>query len=139
MVLLASSYDQSKYFRAEDVPQEKLLKIKGVSEEKVGQGADQSDKLVVWFDNSKKGLALNRTNNRAIRGAYGDDTADWAGKLIVVFPTTGDFRGRQVPCLRVRIPPKDNPRITTGKLKPESEPESEPKVSEPIFDDEIGF
>src|SRR6516164_581390 len=103
MVLLASSYDQSKYFRAEDVTQDKTLKIKGVTEEKVGQGADQSDKLVVWFDNSKKGLALNRTNNRAIRGAYGDDTADWVGKLIVVFQTTGDFRGRQVPCLRVRI------------------------------------
>jgi hypothetical protein len=139
MVLLASSYDQSKYFRAEDVTQDKTLKIKGVTEEKVGQGADQSDKLVVWFDNSKKGLALNRTNNRAIRGAYGDDTADWVGKLIVVFQTTGDFRGRMVPCLRVRIPPKNDPRITTGKLKPELEPASEPKVAEPIFDDEIGF
>jgi hypothetical protein len=139
MVLLASSYDQSKYFRAEDVMQDKTLKIKGVTEEKVGQGADQSDKLVVWFDNSKKGLALNRTNNRTLRGAYGDDTADWTGKLIVVFQTTGDFRGRMVPCLRVRIPPKNDPRITTGTPKPpESEPETEPKVTVP-FNDEIDF
>jgi hypothetical protein len=53
MVLLASSYDQSKFLRAEDVPQEKTLKIKGVSEETM---ADQSQKLVVWFTNSKKGL-----------------------------------------------------------------------------------
>jgi len=67
MVLLASSYDQSKFLRAEDVPQEKTLKIKGVSEETM---ADQSQKLVVWFTNSKKGLPLNRTNNRTIRGAY---------------------------------------------------------------------
>jgi hypothetical protein len=106
MVLLASSYDQSKFFRAEDVPAEKTLRIKGVTEEMVGQGADQSQKLVVWFTNSKKGLALNRTNNRTIRGAYGDDTAGWTGKLIVVFPTQADFRGHLVGALRVRIPIK---------------------------------
>jgi len=114
MVLLASTYDQSKFFRAEDLQEEKLLKIKGVTEEMVGQGADQSQKLVIWFSNSKKGLALNRTNNRTVRGAYGDDTAGWEGKIIAVFPTQADFRGRLVAALRVRIPPKSNPRVTTG-------------------------
>ena len=34
---------------------------------------------MVWFDNNKKGLVLNRTNNRTIRGAYGDDVAGWTG------------------------------------------------------------
>jgi hypothetical protein len=105
MVLLASTYDQSKFFRAEDLTAEKTFKIKSVSEELVGQGADQEQKLVVWFTNSPKGLALNRTNNRTIRGAYGDDTEAWTGRLIVVFPTQAEFRGRLVPALRVRIPP----------------------------------
>ena len=105
MVLLASSFDQSKYLRAEDLTQEKLLRIKSVTEELVGQGADQEKKLVVWFTNSPKGLVLNRTNNRTIRGASGDDVAGWIGKLIVVFPTQADFRGRPVGALRVRIPP----------------------------------
>ena len=36
MVLLASTYDQSKFFRAEDLMEEKLLKIKNVTEEMVG-------------------------------------------------------------------------------------------------------
>ena len=36
MVLLASSFDQSKYLRAEDLTQEKLLRIKSVSVEMVG-------------------------------------------------------------------------------------------------------
>ena len=48
---------------------------------------------------------LNKTNNRTIRGAFGDDTADWIGKIIVVFPTMTDFRGKMTPALRVRIPP----------------------------------
>src|SRR6516225_10131236 len=99
-MVLASSYDQSKYFRAEDVLQDKTLKIKNVTEEMVGQGASQEKKLVVWFDNSKKGLVLNKTNNRTIRGAYDDDTAGWAGKLIVLYPTTASFGGRMVPALR---------------------------------------
>ena len=78
---------------------------------------------MVWFTNSKKGLALNRTNNRTIRGAYGDDTADWTGKIIAVFPTQADFRGHMVGALRVRIPPKENPKVTTG---PQPTPKSPP-------------
>ena len=66
----------------------------------VGQAADEK-KLVVWFTNSAKGLVLNRTNNRAIRGAHGDDVAGWAGKLIVLYPTQADFGGQMVGALRV--------------------------------------
>ncbi len=140
MVLLASSYDESEFFRAEDLKEEKLLRIKCVTEETVGQGADKSKKLVVWFTNSKKGLALNRTNNRTIRGAYGDDTAGWTGKLIVVFPTQADFRGRLVGALRVRIPIKENPNVTTGKSKIKAAPEAEPEEEDDLeLDDEIGF
>jgi hypothetical protein len=136
MVLLASSYDQSKFLRAEDLTEEKTLRIKRVTEEMVGQGADQSQKLVVWFTNSKKGLALNRTNNRTIRGAYGDDTANWAGKPIVVFPTKADFRGRLVGALRVRIPIKENPNITT-KPAAKPAPAAEAEEQDLDFDDEI--
>ena len=107
MVLLASMYDQSRFFRAEDLTQDKVLRIKSVTEEVVGQSPDQEKKLVVWFTKSAKGLVLNRTNNRAIRGAHGDDVAGWPGKLIVLYPTQADFGGQMVGALRVRIlPPK---------------------------------
>jgi hypothetical protein len=142
MVLLASNYDQSRFFRADDLKEEKLFKIKEVTEETVGQGADQSQKLVVWFTNSKKGLPLNRTNNRTIRGAHGDDTAGWTGKIIALFPTQADFRGRLVGALRVRIPPKENPKVTTGKPKPApaAEETTETAEADPFdFDDEVGF
>ncbi len=62
-------------------------------------------KLVLWFTNDERGLVLNKTNNRTIRGAFGDDTANWIGKVIVVFPMMADFRGKMTPALRVRIPP----------------------------------
>ena len=83
-MLLASAFDQSRYFKAAETQDAKKLKIKGVTEEEVGQ----EKKLVVWFDNDRRGLVLNKTNNRILRAAFGDDCAGWEGKIIVVFPTT---------------------------------------------------
>ena len=103
MVLLASKYDQSRFLRAEDLTQDKVLCIKSVTEELVG--VDQQKKLVVRFTNDPKGLVLNRTNNRTIRGAYGDDVAGWIDKLIVLFRTKTEFGGELVGALRVCIPP----------------------------------
>jgi hypothetical protein len=97
----------------------------------VGQGADQQQKLVVWFTNHPKGLPLNRTNNRTIRGAYGDDTEQWKGKLLVVFPTMVDFRGRLVGGLRVRIPPPKSPKEQLDKFAPAAKPAPAAKQPEP--------
>ena len=145
MVLLASTFDQSKYFRAEDITLEKILRIKSVTEELVG--SDQ--KLVVWFTNTRKGLSLNRTNNRTIRDAYGDDTAGWTKKLIVVFRTETDFRGHLVPALRVRIPPPKQASGNGQTAKPPPAPQTpladavatrpipEPELEGDDFDDEI--
>ena len=126
MVLLASSYDESRFFRAEDLKNEIRLKIKKVTEEKM---ADGEVKLTVWFTNDKHGLVLNRTNNRTIRGAYGDDVVGWSGKIIVLYPTTAEFRGKMGPAMRVRIPPpKDSYRAATPKQA------QQPPVDEDVDD-----
>ena len=116
MVLIASNYDQSKYFKAADMPQEKKLRIKDVTEEEIGMGQDKERKLCVWFTNDARGLVLNKTNNRTLRGAFGDACDGWKGKIVVVFPTQDEFRGRMVPVLRVRIPPpKQAPAAGNGQ------------------------
>ena len=107
MVLLASSYDQSRFFKAADLTQEKKLKIKSVTEELIGENKDR--KLVCWFTNDAGGLVLNRVNNRTIRGAYGDRCDAWEGKVIVAFPTQDNFRGRLTPVIRVRVPAPKEP------------------------------
>src|SRR3974377_69738 len=104
-MLLASSFDMSNFFKAADLTAEKKLKIKNVTAEDVGVGKDKERKLVVHFTNDDRGLVLNRVNNRTLRGAFGDDTAGWVNKIIVLFPTSAEFRGEMKPALRVRIPP----------------------------------
>jgi hypothetical protein len=138
MVLLASNYDQSKFFKADDLPAEKKFKIKNVTEEEVGIGKDKDKKLVVWFTNDARGLVLNRVNNRTIRGAFGDTCDSWMGKVIVLFPTMAEFRGTMKPALRVRIPPpKGNGQAATVKAPepPPSPPPSTAAVSADVDDD----
>jgi hypothetical protein len=105
MVLLASNYDQSRFLKAADLQGEKKFRIKLVTEEEIGIGKDKERKLVVWFTNDARGLVLNKTNIRTLAGAFGDDCAGWANKIIITFPTMAEFRGEMKPALRVRIPP----------------------------------
>jgi hypothetical protein len=151
-MVLASSYDQSRYFKAADLEIEKKLRIKSVTEEQVGERKEQ--KLVVWFTNDEHGLVLNKTNNRTIRGAFGDDCSGWTGKIVVLFPTMDEFRGKMVPVMRVRIPPPKQATVGNGQPAPKPQPpkpisvvqtETEPPPAKPAakpsltddLDDEI--
>jgi hypothetical protein len=116
MVLLASNYDQSRFLKAADLKHEKKFRIESVTEEEVGEKKEQ--KLVVWFTNDKRGLVLNKTNNRAIRGAFGDAVDGWKGKIIIIFPTNVDVRGKLTPALRVRIPPPKQTAAAAPAPKP---------------------
>jgi hypothetical protein len=82
MVLLASEFDQSKFLNAADLDGgERKFRIKGATAEDVGG----EQKLVAWFTNDKKGLVLNKTNNRVLRAAFGNDTAGWKVRSSLCF------------------------------------------------------
>ena len=66
----------------------------------------------------------------------------WTGKIIVLFPTMAEFRGKMGPALRVRIPP---PKQATGKRPPIAEPKAPaepsreaPPASEATVADDTG-
>ena len=115
MVLLASEFDQSKFLNAGDLDGgERKFRIKSATAEDVGG----EQKLVAWFTNDKKGLVLNKTNNRVLRAAFGNDTADWKDQIIIVFSMMVSMRGQMVPGLRVRIPPPKQAGTTAAATKP---------------------
>ena len=135
MPLLASKYDQSRFLKAADLTAEKKFKIKAVTEEPVGIGKDKEMKLVIWFTNDRRGLVLNITNIRTLRGSFGDDTAGWVGNIIVIFSTMADFRGQMKPALRVRIPtPKVNGQPVAQPVTPPPAREIDP-IEELVDDD----
>jgi hypothetical protein len=61
-------------------------------------------KPVVYFQNHERGLVLNKTNANNIAHIYGDETDDWIGKEIILYPTIVDFQGRSVDAIRVKAP-----------------------------------
>jgi hypothetical protein len=143
MVLLASNYDQSRFLKAADLEREKKFRIKSVTEELVGE----EEKLVIWFTNDKRGLVLNKTNNRTIRGAFGNPVDDWVGKIIIIYPTMVDMRGKMTAALRVRIPPPKEAGAT-AVVSPSKPPQSgngaataapppKPTIAAPVDDPEL--
>jgi hypothetical protein len=162
-MLLASSYDQSRFLKAADLEKEKKFRIKGATEELIG-AEQKEEKLVIWFTNDKRGLVLNKTNNRTIRGAFGDPVGGWVGKIIIIFPTVVDMRGKLTPALRVRIPPPKQTAAApptpkpapsgngaTAAAEPPTQQAAAPTVGDPELeddpvkplrddlDDEVGF
>jgi hypothetical protein len=138
MVLLASNYDKSPFFKAEGTEGERRLRIKNATEELVG--AEKEKKLVVWFTNDERGLVLNKTNNRTLRGAFGDDTAGWTGKVIIIFPMMVEMGGKMVPGVRVRIPPpkQSGQAAVAAKPKPPGNGQSAVAAkSKPPVDEEL--
>lgn len=93
----------SKYLKADELDGDLALTIRDVQIEKVGSGKDAEDKPVLYFEETDKGLACNKTNCKTISKLYGDETDDWIGKRIALFATEVDFQGDQVLAIRVRM------------------------------------
>lgn len=76
--------------------------IKLVMSTVVMEDVGDDHKPVLYFQNAKKGLVLNKINSAAISAVYGQETDGWTGKQIEVYPDTTLFQGRPTPCIRVR-------------------------------------
>ena len=67
-------------------------------------GQREQTKTTLNFEGKEKTLVLNTTNGNSIAEALGWETQGWIGKQIELFPTTTEFAGKMVDCIRVRIP-----------------------------------
>jgi hypothetical protein len=94
----------SKWLKAEaDLEDGDLtLTIASVKLDEVGGAGNSKRKPVVYFEETDKGLVLNKTNAGTVQGLYGGDTDNWIGKQITLFATEVDFQGKQVLSIRVR-------------------------------------
>jgi hypothetical protein len=101
------------------------VSIKSVTLEDVGDEAKQ--KPVVRFRGKEKGFVLNATNYDVIADALGDETDDWAGQPIELYPTKVAFKGQLTDAIRVRIPP--------AKQGPAPAPKPAPAPVDPLDDD----
>jgi len=88
----------------------------------IGEQGRKSKKPMLSFVGKQKKLALNKTNGKIIAAMYGNETSAWAGKSIIIYPTTTTFGSETVECIRVKpiIPPAPNGK--RGKQAPAEQP-----------------
>lgn len=132
----------SNYIKASDLNGSAVVVT--IADVKVeGVGRDKDVKPVVYFVGKQKGMVLNRTNSKKIAEIAGSqDTEDWQGTKIAIYPTTTEFAGEEVECIRVKAPKA----ATNGNGRTAARPEPEPPttMTEPVYarepgDDDIQF
>jgi hypothetical protein len=134
----------STYIKASDLQDKPIqVTIRDVKIEQVGR--DKDSKMVLYFEGKTKGMVLNKTNARNIASIAGSqDTDDWVGIGIIIYPTETEFAGESVECIRVRAPKQGAKRQRQpGEDDFTSEPAAvavdTPKARPKVDDDPIPF
>lgn len=106
------SYTDREYIYAYDLGgQDRTLTIERVLGAVVtGDKGKKSKKPILFFKETKidpetqkkKGLVLNATNGKCIAALYGNETDNWVGKRVTLYPTTTESGGETVDCIRIR-------------------------------------
>jgi len=112
------------------------LIINKSSVENLGQPPQVDRKLCIWFNGTEKGMTLNVINRNTIIDMYGPETNNWHGESITVYPTTTEWQGKMVPCVRIRTerPVPGNKGIGDASATPPPVP-----VNPPVDDSSIPF
>jgi hypothetical protein len=98
----------SSYLKAADLQGKRVTaSIDKVVMEDIGG----EHKPVVKFQGKDRGIVLNKTNAQMIAEIAGtDETDDWKGVKVVLYPTKTDFQGKRVDCIRVDYPSQPIPK-----------------------------
>jgi hypothetical protein len=117
----------SKYFRAADITKPRVLVIDTVLHHKLVNNGVETEKPVCFFTDPitgkrvPQGLVLAPMKWDATEAALGlDDTADWVGKRVELFPDTTTYQGKRVPTIGIR-----KPAAKAKKTKPEPDPDDD--------------
>lgn len=111
----------SKYIKAADLQGRPVKAV--IDSVEITNIGDDEDKLVIYFRGKKKGLVCNVTNARMIEEIMGsDETDEWAGREILLYPTKVDYAGRRVDAIRVDYPDAQRspqqPQRSTAPVQP---------------------
>lgn len=95
-----------KYVKADELTKPVMVTIKDVELERVhNPRKGDTDVWVIYFEEAKKGLILNKVNAFTIAEILGSpETDDWVGGRVELYPTTVRVAGQPMAAIRVRKP-----------------------------------
>jgi len=99
------------------------LTVSKVTSEKMRPqpNAPEIDKWVIYFNETQKGVVLNRTLAYQIAEILGsDDTDHWTGQKITLYPQPMTVAGKKVSAIRARAARERNDEIGRDSKIPDS-------------------
>jgi hypothetical protein len=110
----------SKYLKAADLRGKPLVvEIADAPTETFETAGGENRKTVLHFRGGRaKSLPLNMTNWDSVAEIAGDDTENWPGCHIELFPTTTEMKGKIVDCIRIRPPAQREFAPAAARKKP---------------------
>lgn len=131
----------SDFLKASDLNDTPVtVTIKGIKIETVGR--DKDEKPILYFQGKEKGLVLNKTNGKTVAKIAGsEETDDWTGVKIILYPTETEFAGEMVDCIRIRAPKPQGSPLRKPAPPPIEEEESHENLSDNFVasDDDVPF
>lgn len=79
---------QSAFLHGDDLPRPVTVTIERVTLEEFYLSGKSEKMLTLSFAGKQKRLVLNKTRAAQMVELYGDETDDWNGKVVRLFPTT---------------------------------------------------
>jgi len=93
----------SRFLEAAELEGQELTLTMSHYETGVPVGRENEPCTVVYFkETDGRGMVLNVTNGRRIAAKHGTELDKWAGCEITIGPSTCDFQGQTVECIRVK-------------------------------------
>ncbi len=124
-------YTSGNYLAASDLKgKSRVVRISQTAFSEFEDGGRKKLKPVVSFEGVSKPLILNKTNAKAIKEILDlDDTDDWEGEKVCIFPTMVDFGADKVEAVRIRAVPEK-----AAKLKKAAKPQADDELEDEIPD-----
>lgn len=128
-------YDDKEHLYSYDLDgREVTVQIEKVfAGELIGEKGRKSKKPMIKFVGKDKKLALNKVNGKIVAKLYGKDTDEWLGKFITLYPTTTEFGGETVDCIRIK-PNAPQPRANGNGRNGNAKPQKGQELTDAIAD-----
>ena len=107
MQMLLSTSDLEQIFQGDRFPQRNCgHDQKQSTRPSLRNDGVKTPKPVVSFEETPQGFVVNKTNFTALALMLGEDTNDWTGAKVALYPSRVDFKGKTMPTIKVRRPQK---------------------------------
>jgi hypothetical protein len=103
----------SNYLTSEDIPEQGIVVT--IDRLEPARMPDGAMKQVMFFAEREKGMILNVTKWNVMERLYGEESDDWIGERITLYPGETPFEGELRPCINIK------------NKKPAAEPKKAPE------------